>query len=646
MSGLYDIFTTVPSSVRRQSSRSVESQTPIESVTATTSILPTYLRPLNQPVHTENIYSHDNIFESPPSMALVKSTPPASPVSSLMSSILDTPSSSIGLVFFPQQDTFEQWHQSEEEEDVFYSTSVNGLTTDQNIYGRKSKHNNHDFTSATSMPISSLGLGVIERLPDEPCYPRSLSSTRLGERSLSTGGSNSNTSSATIGSHTATTPLGHTLLPSPTISSHNNSPRKGKRRLPFGHTFLTPLPTMPNIPQPLVPMGIVSNHSPPSSSWRASQNNGSPQTHKSELTNTKQSSKSPLRRTDSDILLPTSSQDDGVLRRPVMLTGHLRKSSNDSEMTVKLGSGFIAVDDSQEGDNELSTHGEFRNQYQYTQILANTCSSSKPNLLRYTSHQIPKHNYRPASGRDRSSSTSYVPSRTASSHVEPPQNSLHMNVNGSSITSRFRRPVSPTLPEDLLTPHTPNTYTHRTLSSAPKRPNSPTTARESLNAVLLRHSNKHQDDSQDEEDSLNRLIESAQRFESGGNYFPITPPKSPSYSSRTVPSPTQPNAKPTRPKIQRVFPTLKSLFPPSTPPSTPLLPQASLVDQSPPGSADDVLHRQEVFDVDILSERLKTQKGRIIFAELEGFHEIDEEQVENQNTEIRPVSSRRWTLPF
>ncbi|WVQ98926.1 hypothetical protein IAU59_006057 [Kwoniella sp. CBS 9459] len=112
--------------------------------------------------------------------------------------------------------------------------------------------------------------------------------------------------------------------------------------------------------------------------------------------------------------------------------------------------------------------------------------------------------------------------------------------------SRFKRPISPSFPNDSFSPylsgqHThinPHTHSHQTLSSAPKRPKSPTTARESLKVVLARNTelalrkgedDDNDDDDDDRRDSLDRLVHVAQKAEYGS--VPFYHPHPPSHLS-------------------------------------------------------------------------------------------------------------------
>ncbi|WWC60906.1 uncharacterized protein I303_103482 [Kwoniella dejecticola CBS 10117] len=659
--------------------------------------------------------------DSPRSFAEVMSIPPLSPSSSFTSSALDTPSPA-RLVFFPHPHSQQSDFDSSGEEDVFASpiSASRSLPKNNTRYASRkslSEYDESDFGGATSIPISSLGLGGIDRLPDEPIYPQASSYGEHGPNTTSAGKQTSSSQRFLL-DQSATPDHIDTLMPSPIINSHEGSPMKEeKRKLPFGHSFLAPLPAASDAPQPLVPMRFMSYTKPPPSSWRSPQLY--PQTPKRdrEMGKAHRSPTSPLRRTDSETLLPDPPYNDNkhseqeLLKRPVHLNGHMRKKSNDSEMTIKLGDGFAPLHLPQDrlGQVQQPLQHNIHNQEHSSIFNYGHEVATAPNMPRHASHQVYNNTFQPTGGRYRSSSTSHVltkPTRPtgpsspyqpfassplidgrpsspipfamdedyAESHTHSHQYShqglglgLGMNPVDSSTIGRFPRPVSPTFPEDLLTPHTPNTYTHQTLSSAPKRPKSPTTARESLNAVLIRHPSSFDADDDDErEDSLDRLVQATQRFESGSSYLPRTPPKSPpSQLSILSSSPSQSSStKPIRPKVKRGFPILKSLFPPSPPPSTP-----SLRDQTGPRPQLDremhlgmVQRKDERFDVDVLSERLRAQQGRISFAELEGFGQTlaDEEEQRQDLAELknheqlrchdsngsRPSSGRRWTLPF
>ncbi|WVW82875.1 hypothetical protein I302_104887 [Kwoniella bestiolae CBS 10118] len=624
-------------------------------------------------------------------------TPPLSPSSSSTSSS-DTPSSPSRLIFFPQPLHFDE----EEEEDVFAATP-------SPVYRSPIQRSITDHFGSLAVGLGlGMGAGGIDRLPDEPFYPQS--TIKGFDTSLPLGSSTLPSSQGGAGGGA------NQLLPSATpygsATSPHEPPNQKERRKPFGQSFLPPLPpSQEGVPTPLVPMGFLS--SAPPSSWRASpRKNGS-------------SPRSPLRRTDPDILLPSSYEEELVeeqekLKRPIKTNGHMRKSSNDSEMTIKLGNGFVALgrtdnpQDAEYGSNGYSDgKGNSTGNFRSFQPLSYSSSYApgygnprRPNISRHVSQQnptIPQENYTTSAfnstgGRYRSSSTSNVMPRPLQQEINRPSSptptpykphvtsSLHqngiprptspisfaMNENyfhhGDGLqfypTSRFTRPISPSLPEDLLTPNAnTNTYTHQTLSSAPKRPKSPTTARESLNAMLVRHP-RDEDEEGYEEDSLDRLIRNAQRFEAGSSsYFPKTPPKTPSSHPYTLPLPSNPGAiKAKNSHNKRGFPVLKTLFPPSPPPSSPSNPGSSSPDTGTEnGHQYNHNHNSRSFDVNRVSEKLKTQQGRICFEEVEGVgqpvlagNESDDEedmspgQSKGRRKEkgSRPGTGRRWTLPF
>ncbi|WWD09930.1 hypothetical protein V865_008060 [Kwoniella europaea PYCC6329] len=695
----YDIFTPIPHSPSRRrhphththSLHSSKRRHSISSSTSSTTSVPfpvpgpgpTYIRP-------EQRQNHLGIsFGMSPSIAEIMSTPPPlSPSSSssmtYSSSSPTTPNSPSKLIFFPQPISFDH---DDEEEDVFADTPSsyrNRSLAKRNI--------NDDFSSL------ALGLGGIDKLPDEPFYP-STSSTFSGVNSLPNIPLNS-TQLPSSGSGGDTN--GNQLLPSAIPYSNSGisqpSETQKEKRKPFGHSFLPPLPPQQKgIPTPLLPMGFL----PPLSSWQ-------PPPHRSPT-------KSTLRRTDSDILLPFEAEIQAEeTKRPIKLNGHMRKSSNDSEMTIKLGNGFVALGESPPQDTDDGKNGDFQSQPRNAMIINayghgyGIERRSKPNISRTLSQRDPttvrheSHSGGSGSGnRYRSSSFSDInpksPPRPSSPtpysykpHVSSPLNQngrptspipfaideYHFRPQGQATSgSRFTRPVSPSLPEDLLTPYAHNTYTHQTLSSAPERPKSPTTARESLNAVLIRHP-KYEDDEDGEgygKDSLGRLIRNAQKYESGpSSYFPNTPPKSPTSHPYTLPLPSNSNGIKSKRNAKRGFPILKSLFPPSPPPSSPSLNGLSApdleiqVEEHVRSSAISDAHVQRSFDVDKVNERLRTQRGRICFEELEGvgrplFEHEDEDDDEgvvhrqgmNSHTRkigkrdgSRPGTGRRWTLPF
>ncbi|WWD01185.1 hypothetical protein V866_008125 [Kwoniella sp. B9012] len=679
----YDIFTPIPHSPSRR--RHPASSKRRHSLSSSTTSVPfsvpgpgpTYIRPEQRQYHL------GRSFDMSPSIAEIMSTPPplspSSPSSmTYSSSSPTTPISTSKLIFFPQPLSFDH---DDEEEDVFAATPssyMNRSLAKRNLNG--------DFSSL------ALGLGGIDELPDEPFYP-STSGTFSGFNSLPTIPLNS-TQHPSSGSGGSTN--GNQLLPSAIPYSNSGISQsvetQKEKRKPFGHTFLPPLPPQQKgVPTPLLPMGFL----PPPSSWRPPCN--------------RSPTKSTLRRTDSDILLPFEAEIQAEeIERPIKLNGHMRKSSNDSEVTIKLGNGFVALGVSPPQDFDDGDSGDFYSQPQIPMSI-NTYGHgygieprSKPNISRTVSQHDPttvrQESYSGGSGngnRYRSSSTSDINSKSPPRPSSPtpysykPHVSSPLNQNGRPTSpipfamdedyfqpqgqatsgSRFTRPVSPSLPEDLLTPHAHNIYTHQTLSSAPERPKSPTTARESLNAVLTRHPRyEHDEDDAEgyEEDSLDRLIRNAQRFESGSSsYFPNTPPKSPSAHPYTLPIPCNSSRTGSKSKAnaKRGFPILKSLFPPSPPPSSPSMNDTASPEVEDNDRPDENGYGrcQRSFDVNQVNERLKTQRGRICFEELEGvgqpfFEDADEvvhQHAMSHDTRkngkkdgSRPGTGRRWTLPF
>ncbi|KAK6903144.1 hypothetical protein I203_108407 [Kwoniella mangroviensis CBS 8507] len=620
---------------------------------------------------------------SPSIVEIMSTPPPLSPSSSSMtysSSSPTTPNSPSKLIFFPQPLSFDH---DDEEEDVFAATPSS--YRNQSLAKRKI---NDDFSSL------AFGLGGIDKLPDEPFYP-STSITFRDIDPLPAIPLNA-TQHPSSGSRGGTN--GNQLLPSaiPYSNSGISQPveTQKEKRKPFGHTFLPPLPPQQKgVPTPLLPMGFL----PPPSSWRPP--------------SSRSPTKSPLRRTDSDVLLPSEADIQAEeLKRPIKFNGHVRKSSNDSEMTIKLGNGFVALGVSPPQDFDDGDSGDFHSQPQKPMSI-NTYGHgygieprSKPNISRTVSQRDPiavrQEGYSGGSGngnRYRSSSTTDINPKSPPQPSSPtpysykPHVSSPLNQNGrptspipfaidedyfqpqwqATIGSRFTRPVSPSLPEDLLTPHAHNIYVHQTLSSAPKRPKSPTTARDSLNAVLTRHPKYEDGDDAEgyEEDSLDRLIRNAQRFESGSSsYFPNTPPESPSAHPYILPLSSNSNVIKSKSKSngKRGFPILKSLFPPSPPPSSPSMNGTASpeVEDNDRPNENAYGQCQSSFDVNKVNERLKTQRGRICFEELEGVgqpffeHENEDEGVgyrqgmkrgthQNGKKDVfRPGTGRRWTLPF
>ncbi|OCF45387.1 hypothetical protein I317_00632 [Kwoniella heveanensis CBS 569] len=747
----------------------------------------------------------------------------------------NTDSNATGLVFFPQPD-----RAREEEEDYFAAPArvPPRSGTHRGVIDHPSQTfawNSRRLSFGGRLPFSldaeiniglGLGLGGIERLPDEPQYPPSVPLV------------NQYKPQETEMPRTAS-------LQTLAMSDHEASEPTKK---PFGHSFLAPSPTIISIRDsdtsiskikrqltPLIPVGFVS---PPRPS------NQPPPSPDGQSASTKRS----LGPTDSSTLYPS-------LSRPKQL-GHARRDSGDSQRTVRPGDGLVPLLQSAKqaatcsssassspldapfwdasiptdkkgcnyGDSE---HVKYSNEGTYvpprrpaTSRFASQGSGLplKPRAKqesRLRSHSVSapfvgagNRTANTIRGRPSSSAISrpscplsrqlYAGDRRGSLHTLspycphpdgeglvhfpfPPAENIIRPISPASA-SRFKRPVSPSLPpEDTSSwpqcfghgEHT-HTHSHQTLSSAPKRPKSPTTAQESLRVVLARNTEAAEkagaeaddDEDDDRSDSLDRLVRVAQRAEYGS--LPLYQPHPPSplslyrkplslpppmvklsvgsvppvncyqhqyllhqrvnghspqmrrgeYTSPSIANVREPSmyhhngdedatVMPVGPRPRKGF-TLSSFFPPSPPLShgqkhKHLSPsprgQCRPIATTPPTNDDDFLPTPPEtsrvspaadlttarFDVDKITETLRTNKGRVSFAELEGMshpsnadtlslvndHRDDDDDDDRESSggmiaatsgrapvpsstiqkgrhqHRRPgSSSRRWTLPF
>ncbi|WWC89762.1 uncharacterized protein L201_004688 [Kwoniella dendrophila CBS 6074] len=661
--------------------------------------------------------------QTPPLTHSTSSTPSSSAYSS--QGLPLSPNESNALIFFPEQDGSGFYRDSER--DVFNSsTTQTNLPRDKKKTGNRIDRNKRTFNGdgLSSSPILNgklvldLGLGDIESLPDEQVY----------------------SNSQTYDQPHCQFEKGKKAKGISTSSKPKNTLRENSE-WPF------------NVTGQRAPLSRICSekwskpsHLPPSA-WKQPEfsaeapipSSDSTRIHHQSINHqdsTPRSSTSPLRRTDSETIHPSSpfttalsGSVEGLGIRPTTkLNGHSRQKSNDSVITLKLGHGFVALNPASSTTNSRSTSPAFREDKEGsniggTQMIVNIGHKPKDQepvlegCLTQSEESIRKKRDILNFLNERSWSTNMniptsVPMERSISPVKPdtslpfdkkPIRSPISSSNGSenyfeqqhhsnssftagTTTTRFSRPVSPSLPEDTLTPlSNPFTYTHRTMSSSPQRPKSPTSAKESLNAVLTRISGQIlNEDSDNEEGSLDRMIRAVQKFESGSSYIPRTPPKTPTITASTLPS--SPVTDPSRAKHTKGSSIFGNCLPPSPPSSSPSLNEPDRSPHNLPLSSQTTKRSIKRFDIDKISERLKYQQGRISFEELEGFGppysvngandaqnensleelqealiapiESDREPVKEidvstdrknrkQKSIMRPKSgNRRWTLPF
>ncbi|WRT67334.1 uncharacterized protein IL334_004304 [Kwoniella shivajii] len=665
---------------------------------------------------------------SPP-LSLSPTLSPTSTYSNLPDTPMTTnsrlPDSSTGMIFFTHHTTRDQQDNSDHVKELFTSTPWEYPPSTSNRHRHRHRSREEDIPKL-DLDSDRLGLGRRERLPDEPYYPSgsepasALSLSPYSSTLASASASDSGSGSAPTCTSTPPTPaasssssfargrraglagvsadttrtqisdlssqesdsrttqndwLGLTLsstgeiakplLPSP-YSSYATF-KKGKRNLPFGHTFLSPVT---QISGPSVPMGVL----PAPSSQRFQRQHQQQQPHQY---SPEQQSRPPAQVPPSSWRFPhpgsqTPQLSEGdsevksaqptypsemIYQRPSY--GDSRRNScasGDSEETIRPGNGFVALNDltpssfsSPQSTKPAPTGGVAESKRKHSDV--ETCAEIfGPSRTRSTStSQIPQTSRIPLF------STSVV---TNSRPTSPVGNPLDTQDNGTQedkhstfkslgvmrpaathrhtdtgTISRFSRPISPLLPEDLSLStmiHKSHSqankpiHLHRTVSSGPERPRSPATAKESLHAVLTKHPLVGDNDEQ-VEGSVDKLVQAAQRYQSASipfnqAYLPRTPPMSPpdrtmSYRTYQTQQALYEEAMESKPK--RGFAPLASTFAPSPPPSSPvaLSPTANFSGHNSLGEV------RERFDVNKVSERLRTHKGRIIFAELEGVGE-------------------------
>ncbi|WWD16119.1 hypothetical protein CI109_100544 [Kwoniella shandongensis] len=375
-----------------------------------------------------------------------------------------------------------------------------------------------------------------------------------------------------------------------------------------------------------------------------------------------------LKKTDSEILLPSAlpSHLDGD-KRP----SHKRRGSTDSDVTIKCGKGFVAL---------LPQRMAALRKTTIATVSSPLASSSSSYSARIDDNV-------------RESGRSTPTAKSSKSRCAAPKKSNHVDMITEPILtevpmfkihrslSRDNRPISPTLPDAKLNDE--NTHRHQTVSSAPKRPKSPNTAKESLEEVL----SKHLPGSEENAGALDKLIEVAQKVEDGSLHLAGRPrPPSPatielrrainvnaarasspdrdrdSISSRASTYPprsyqseseieaeakdldTDTDVPLIETKPRRGFLSLRSLFP-TSPKRTKRALSPNTLDEheeQPPSPRLEALSEDQKsaapqkrtdFDVDKISAILKDTRERVCFAELEGVGEPQSSSVEEEDQE-------------